>query len=297
MKKISVIIPVFNAMRFLPDLFQCLDRCHFTEGDEIFLVDNGSTDGSEAFCADKARTNALYRPLSYTDKADSYAARNYALNFAQGDILVFTDSDCKPVPGWLDEIRNNLAPGQVMAGRIELEVVENSIWEHYDSITHLGQSRRRIEEGLIATANMAVHRADFELVGRFEERFSGGDFDWSKRARAKGLETAYFPDALVYHPTRKSFKETLQKEKRIAYGVGKSYRNNHKSLVSLAVLYFLKIFNFATNIRITKAMKAQNVSAKGRIVFNLRFLQIRWAQLVAAVRGYRQVNARALGIK
>lgn len=297
MKTISVIIPVFNAMGYLNDLFACLDKCSLREGDQILLVDNGSTDGSDAFCAEAAQRSPFYQALRYTDKADSYAARNYALDFARGDILVFTDSDCKPVPGWLDEIRSRLAPGQVMAGRIELEVVENNIWEHYDSITHLGQSQRRIQEGLIATANMAVHRADFDLVGRFEERFSGGDFDWSKRAGAKGLKTAYFPEALVYHPTRKTYAQTLQKEKRIAYGVGKSHKNKNRSLVALAVIYFLKIFNFPTNLRITRSMKERGVSARDRASFHLHFLRIRWAQLVAAVQGYRQVNARTLGIK
>lgn len=296
MKKISVIIPVFNSIKFLDDLFSCLDQCNFIDGDEVLLVDNGSTDGSREICMKKAE-DPLYHALSFTDKADSYAARNYALGHASGDILVFTDSDCKPTAKWIEEIRNHIKPGEVIAGNIELEIVENNLWEHFDSITHLGQSQRRIAEGLVATANMAVHRTDFDQVGKFEERFSGGDFDWSKRAGAKGLKVRYLPDALVYHPSRKSFEEILRKEKRIAYGTGKSYKNNGKSLLKLIVIHILKFLKLSTNIRITRQLRHRGVSFKDQICFNGRFFQIRWEQLVAAVRGYKQINARSLGIK
>ncbi len=296
MKTVSLIIPVFNAEKYLPGLFACLDQCDFQPGDEIFLVDNGSTDASGTMCAEKAQ-NPLYHALRYTDKADSYAARNHALQFAKGDILAFMDSDCKPIPTWLQAVRSNAAENTVVAGHVELEIVQNNLWEHYDSITHLGQSRRQIQNGRVATANMAVNREDFFKVGKFEERFSGGDYEWSTRAQTKGLTVKYCPDARVYHPSRSTYEQTLTKEKRIAYGVGKSYKNNGKSGKKLAIIYFLKIFKIDTNIRITRQLKERKVSFRDRVEFNKKFFAIRWEQLHSALNGYRQVDARSLGIK
>ena len=91
-------IPNINATSFLPDLFEALDRNTYETGDEILLVDNGSTDNSVELCKEQvSKRPNLYRLLLFTDRPGSYAARNYGVKQSNGDILVFTDSDTKPV--------------------------------------------------------------------------------------------------------------------------------------------------------------------------------------------------------
>ena len=57
MKTISIIIPMFNSEKFLPDLFKCLEQCEYLEGDEILLVDNGSKDGTRELCKSQVEKN------------------------------------------------------------------------------------------------------------------------------------------------------------------------------------------------------------------------------------------------
>lgn len=297
MKSISVIVPIFNAEKFLPYLFNCFDKCAFTEADEVLLVDNGSKDKSYEMCLAQANNRpGLYRVLQYTEKADSYAARNHAVSQAKGGVFAFTDSDCKPFPTWLDEARK-VEEGVVMAGKVELELVENNLWEHLDRLVHLGQTEEAIRRNCVPTANMAVNRNDFFHVGRFEERFSGGDFEWSQRACSKGLAVKYTPAAFMYHPSRKTFEEISTREKRTAYGQGNSCRNNGKSKAGLVLRYFLKIFKIDTNFRLSRGLAKSGVNFKDRLYFNVKFFQIRVMQLKAAIAGYDGVNARDLKIK
>lgn len=294
---ISVIIPIYNAEKYLPDLFRALEANHFEDGDEVLLVDNGSTDGSVHMCQEQVvRVPKLYRFLSFTEKAGSYAARNYAVRESKGQALVFTDSDTKPVPDWLYNIRTTLRPGLAIAGKIELEIVNNGLWELYDNLVHLN-SEKNAANNEVATANMSVYRADFDMVGFFEERFSGGDYDWSTRAKAAGLEIIFVQDAKVYHPTRKTFEQVLKKEQRIAYGAGNHYYFSSKPLAILILRYFAKIFKVDTNIRCHKALKELGVSRKDLREFDTKFWIIRIEQLKYAVRGYKMIDARKLGVK
>ncbi len=296
-KNISIIIPIFNAEQFLPDLFQALSQNTFLPGDEVLLVDNGSTDHSAALCqAEQEKRPGLYRCLSYTAEPGSYAARNYAIQQAKGEIFVFTDSDCKPISGWIETVRENIKEGMVIAGKVELEVVNNGLWEHFDSIAHLN-NEKGAANNRVATANMAVTKSDFRKVGYFEKQFSGGDYAWSQRAALTGLEIVYVPDVMVYHPSRKTFAEILLKERRIAFGAGNHAKLHSQSAVLLWCIYFLKIFKFDTNVRYTKRLKKAGMKGKALWAFNCGFMRIRTEQLKYVMKGYKQADARKLGIK
>lgn len=297
MDNISIIIPVFNSEKFLPDLFESLSKCVFYENDEVLFIDNGSTDASVELCQKMCETRPnIYRCLSYTEKASSYAARNYGVQESRGDILVFTDSDCKPTPEWLKEIRYNIKKGEVIAGKIHLEIMYGGLWEYFDTIAHLN-SESNANENRVATANMAAYKDDFLSVGLFEERFSGGDYEWSQNAAKCGLKIRFVPNVLVYHPTRKTFEEILKKEQRIAFGAGNHQKNSRKPFITLVLTYVLKVFKFDTNIRYTKQLKNQGIRKIDLIEFNRKFMIIRLEQLRFVIKGYKEIDVRQLGIK
>lgn len=296
-KNVSIIIPIFNAEQFLPDLFNALSQNVFLPGDEVLLVDNGSTDNSVALCkAEQEKWPELYKFLSYVEEPGSYAARNYAVQQAKGEILVFTDSDCKPIPQWLDAIRQNVKEGIVIAGKVQIEVIHNGLWEHFDSIAHLN-SEKSAANNRVATANMAVTRSGFIKVGFFSKQFSGGDYDWSKRAAATGLNIIFVPDVMVYHPSRKTFAEILKKDQRIAFGAGNHAKLHDQSRFLLWCKYFLKIFKLDTNVRYTKQLKKRGMNGKKLWEFNCKFMRIRVEQLRYVMKGYKQADVRKLGIK
>ena len=297
MSTLSIIIPVYNSEKYLPELFHCLEKNRYTDGDEILLVDNGSSDNSANLCRDFACGNSKHvRFLSYVEKAGSYSARNFALQNAKGDVFVFTDSDCKPTENWCEKIRQNIGKGTVVAGNVILEIVNKGLWECFDQLASLN-NEKSAKNNSVATANMAVFREDFFKVGMFEERFSGGDYDWSKRAFQCGLSIKYVPDAIVYHPTRKTFDAILKKEQRIAYGEGCHSRLNGKSKSMLICKYVLKFFKIDTNVRYTINLKKYGIGWRDLLCFNVKFIRIRYEHLRYAIMGFKKYDVRKLGIK
>ena len=144
---------------------------------------------------------------------------------------------------------------------------------------------------------MAVYKEDFLKVGFFEERFSGGDYEWSQRAVNKGMNIVFVPNALVYHPTRKTFKEILKKEQRIAYGIGNHWRLNHRSYILLILIYILKIFKVDTNIRYTIELKKRGIKKEELREFNIKFIKIRLEQVKFVYAGYKFKDVRRLELK
>lgn len=89
--KLSVIIPVYRAERFLK---RCLDSIvnQTYKNLEIILVDDGSPDKSGEICDAYEKKDRRIRVLHQENKGSS-AARNTGLDMASGDYIGFVDSD------------------------------------------------------------------------------------------------------------------------------------------------------------------------------------------------------------
>ena len=90
--KVSVIVPLYNRAKFLPQLFNTLNSQTF-KNFEVILVDDGSTDDTKDWLAKNSKAieqNVLYL---YQENAGPYAARNTGLAKAQGQFIAFQDSD------------------------------------------------------------------------------------------------------------------------------------------------------------------------------------------------------------
>ncbi len=91
--RLSVIIPVYNTADYLP---RCLDSllCQDLSDCEILLVDDGSTDGrSGALCDDYARRDEAHIRVIHRENGGLGEARNTGIDAAEGDWLLFVDSD------------------------------------------------------------------------------------------------------------------------------------------------------------------------------------------------------------
>ena len=89
--RISVIIPVYNTIRYLENCVQSILNQTY-KNIEIVLVDDGSTDGSSALCDKLARNHAEI--MVYHQKNGGVSsARNTGILRATGDYMLFLDSD------------------------------------------------------------------------------------------------------------------------------------------------------------------------------------------------------------
>lgn len=88
---ISVIVPVYNIMDYLPRCVQSLKQQSY-ENLEILLVDDGSTDGTGRLCDELAAGDGRIRAL-HKENGGTSSARNLGIEEAKGEFLGFVDSD------------------------------------------------------------------------------------------------------------------------------------------------------------------------------------------------------------
>ena len=88
---ISVIVPVYNIMEYLPRCVQSI-RSQTYERLEIILVDDGSTDGTGALCDRLAERDSRIK-VFHKENGGSSSARNLGLEKAGGEYIGFVDSD------------------------------------------------------------------------------------------------------------------------------------------------------------------------------------------------------------
>ena len=99
MKRISVIVPVYNCREYLPDLAASLLEQDW-EDLRLIFSDDGSTDGSLEYLRELARQDPRVT-VTAGENAGVSAARNRALMLADGDYIGFCDADDTVDPGYL----------------------------------------------------------------------------------------------------------------------------------------------------------------------------------------------------
>jgi glycosyltransferase involved in cell wall biosynthesis len=217
-----VIIPVFNAATELRVCLAALEHQSYPGGRfETIVVDNGSDEPVRQVIGERADVRWLAE-----SRPGSYAARNRGLAEARGDVIAFTDADCRPDVQWLEQgVRRLLAEPRagLVGGGIDLSVrdpLSPTAVELYERLTAFPQERYLEAYGFAATANLFTTREVVERVGPFDERLrSGGDNEWAQRVAAAGYERCYAAGARVAHPARSSLAELGRKIARVTGGI------------------------------------------------------------------------------
>jgi glycosyltransferase involved in cell wall biosynthesis len=189
---VSVIIPVYNAARFLPDAVASVRRQAYAPL-EILIVDDGSQDDCARVVAE------LGEPVRYVRQEQSgpAAARNRGLELAQGDFVAFLDADDEwpeqklsiQMSRLLAEPELDLVLGRVRYVALEGGQIPDYIFEgpdHVLSNVHLGSGLYR--------------RRAFDRVGAFDTSLRYcEDLDWFMRARELRLPLRILgPVTLIY---------------------------------------------------------------------------------------------------
>ena len=87
----SIIVPVYKVEKYL---HRCVDSLlkQTYHNFEVILVDDGSPDGSGAICDDYAKKDSRVRVI-HKENGGLSSARNYGLDNALGNYILFVDSD------------------------------------------------------------------------------------------------------------------------------------------------------------------------------------------------------------
>jgi glycosyltransferase involved in cell wall biosynthesis len=152
------------------------------------------------------------------------AARNDGAQQATGEVLAFTDDDCRPDRGWLRALVARVEPGVAAGGRTVNALADNpyaAASQHIQDLVYAHYNRDPDAAQFFASNNLAMTRADFLAVGGFDAAmfpFASEDRDFSDRWRASGRTLRYAPDAVVEHAHGLTLRSYVRQH--LAYGRG-----------------------------------------------------------------------------
>jgi hypothetical protein len=210
---ISVVIPSYNGVGYLPGCLSSL-RSQLVTPDEVIVVDDGSTDDTTSFLREHFPDVRVVR----LDTNRGFAAAvNEGIRRCTRDYIALLNNDTQASPQWLRALKTTLdrqpsvgfcSSKMLFADRPE---VVNSIgigFTRTGTAFDVGYGQPDGERFASprpifgACAGAAMYRRQlFERIGLFDEDLFMWyeDADLSFRAQLAGFKCAYVPDAVVYH--------------------------------------------------------------------------------------------------
>jgi glycosyltransferase involved in cell wall biosynthesis len=252
--KVSVVIPAYNAESTIGQaVAQSLAQAREPLKVEVIVVDDGSNDGT-AKVAESAGATVISQ-----ENAGPAAARNRGWESAAGQVICFTDSDCVPMAGWLENLLAGFTDEQVGAVAGSYEIANTNSWLAHWVHQEIMERHKRMPPfvGAFGSYNVAIPRYVLQATGGFDPRYrraSGEDNDLSYRIIKKDWRIAFRPQAKVshYHPER--VWKYLKEQYRHGFWRAKLYQEHPDMLRGddytrlrdrLEPIFVLGIFTFA----------------------------------------------------
>jgi glycosyltransferase involved in cell wall biosynthesis len=191
---ISVIIPAAR-LRLISDI---VDALCFQGRDlirDIIIVHN---EEQTPIACDQKRVRCIPVPRSM----NAPTRRNKGMDIAQGDIFLFLDDDCVPLPGLLTwHHRCHQEDRPVVGGAVTfpatpyLQAADN-VSAFHDLLSSTPAGTR----DYLCTSNLSVRRSVVEHAGLMNEELArADDLEWTVRFRTYGYSLYFEPRARVRH--------------------------------------------------------------------------------------------------
>ena len=201
---ITVIVPVLNAMGFLPRTIpSLLEAAAGQEGIELIYVDNGSTDGSYEYLTSIGprgiRVQSIERGSNARTRNLSAAARNAGASQARGEFFSFLDADCLVAKDYFSQALEVLRSTGAAATGCETEASPERHWIEatWHDLHYVGRAR---EVHYLNSANFFISRKAFEAVGGFRDDLpSGADAEIGQRLTIAGYRIYESPAVGAIH--------------------------------------------------------------------------------------------------
>lgn len=221
--RFSIIIPVYNRPDEIDELLESL-VCQTIHNFEVVICEDGSTvPCTEVVDRYKSRLDIKY--ITQPNEGRS-PARNNAMSHAEGDYMVFFDSDCVIPPTYFETLTATLdaspvdcfgGPDTAHPSFSRLQKAINFAMTSMLTTGGIRGGRKQFERFTPRTFNMGLSREVYDKVGGFREMFSE-DIDMSRRIMSAGFNTRLIREIPVWHKRR----GTLGKFFRQVYIFGRS---------------------------------------------------------------------------
>ncbi|MDX2254220.1 MAG: glycosyltransferase [Pseudanabaenaceae cyanobacterium bins.39] len=192
----SIIIPTYNRLPILRKCLQAMELQDFELPYEVVVIDDGSSDGTVEFLQNHSADYPHVR-LYQQQHRGAAIARNTGIDQAQGEIIVFIDSDLVVTPIFLSAHARSLQ-GHERAFTYG-KVINTNDFEYPDSAKVKIQD---ISTAFFATGNVAIAKHWLIEAGKFDPSFrqyGWEDLELGVRLKNLGLKLIKCPQAVGYH--------------------------------------------------------------------------------------------------
>ncbi len=273
MVKVSIVIPAYNAMRYLPETLDNLLKQTYQDF-EVIIVNDGSTDNIKDWLT--TISDNRVQLISQENKGNS-AARNKGISHAKGEYVAFLDADDLWEPSKLEKqvqvLDNypqvglvytgvaNIDPNGIPTGRILQTELEGNIWKELS------------KKNFIESSSVAMVRQEcFEKVGNFDCNLGSFVEDWDLWLRiAVEYPFKVIKEPLVYyrqHPNSTS-KNWDAMEKSFKLVIEKAFKTAPKELQYLKS----QSYGLANFVLAWKPLQTQNPDYQKAIHFQKKALE------------------------
>ncbi len=254
---VSIIIPTFNGAARIGHCLDALLQQMPLRDVEILVVDDGSTDN----LAEVVQRYPGVRLIRQAN-AGPAAARNRGATEARGEIILFTDDDCVPMPDWLDAMLQPFADPEVVGAKGIYRTHQKSLAARFVQIEY--EDKYRLMAGFdsidfIDTYSAAFRRERFLEMTGYDTSFPvacAEDVELSYRMSARGWKMKFAPKAIVYHTHPDTFSKYLKKKYKFAFwrvlavrkNPSKGIKDSHTPQIMKLQLLFVPALLFAISL-------------------------------------------------
>lgn len=211
--RVSVVVASYNGARTLKACLDSLARLNYPNY-EVILVDDGSTDATPQIVRDYPNV----RSIRHEKNAGLSVARNTGIAAAKGEIVAFTDSDCRADEDWLYYLVGDLLDDD-FAGiggpnflPPEDSIVAAAVMVSPGGPAHVMLTDRQAEH--IPGCNMAFYKWALDEIHGFDPIFkkAGDDVDICWRLQQRGRKIGFSPAGFVWHYRRSTIAAYLKQQ-------------------------------------------------------------------------------------
>jgi len=171
------------------------------DGYEIVLVDDGSTDGTVEWIKRSAEQMPHVK-LYEQDHKGAAIARNFGVQQAQGDTIIFIDSDLVVLDGFLQHHADALTKAYAQGSERVFTYGRVVNTCNFDDPTSEPYKVTDYSRAFFATGNVAIAKKWLVEAGLFDTQFTQWgweDLELGVRLKNMGLSLVKCPEAVGYH--------------------------------------------------------------------------------------------------
>ncbi len=186
---VSVVVAARDEEKCIGDLLKDLIRQDYPEDmTEIIIVDDHSVDNTygivEAFMRENSALNIIFKKTGDFNISGKKAAIELAVRQATGEIILATDADCRPGPGWITAMVNSFDDEKIkmVFGAVAYSGRKGA-WNDFQSLEFTGLVASGAGAALAGHpflcngANLSYRKEAFSQVNGFagNEQYLSGD--------------------------------------------------------------------------------------------------------------------------